>query len=101
MRKKSLRIHLTVFLTATALMAVTGVVKSCEPYRKQEIYFSEKERFLEEDVELKLSTLLASEIYYTLDGSEPSDQSRRYEGSISLKAEEECRGVPVLSLIHI
>lgn len=100
MRKKSLRIHLAAFLTATALVAVTGVVKRCEPYRKQEIYFSEEERFLEEDVELKLSTLFASEIYYTLDGSEPSDQSRHYEGSISLKVEEECRGVPIRAIAY-
>ena len=49
---------------------------------------------------MKLSTLLHSDIYYTLDGSNPTDASLHYEDGISLEAGETCRGVPVRAIAY-
>lgn len=100
MRKKSRRIRLAYSLTLLALLAALAFAKACEPYRNQEIHFSREERFCDEDIRLELSTLLPSEIYYTLDGSEPSRDSVRYEEPILLEAGEECTGVPVRAIAY-
>ena len=67
MKKKTRRIRLAGCLTVLALVAAVGFAKACEPYRNQEIGFSEEERFWDSDLMLELSTFLKSEIYYTLD----------------------------------
>lgn len=99
-RKKTGRIRGAVILTLLALGCVLGFVKAYEPYRDQEIHFSVEEQFLEENTLLKLSTLLPSEIYYTLDGSEPSRTSFPYQGAITLAAGETCRGIPVRAIAY-
>lgn len=100
MKKKNRRVRLAGCLTALALVAAMGFAKACEPYRNQEIHFSEEESFLDSDVMLKLSTLLDSEIYYTLDGSEPSRESILYEEPIHLEAGEETCGVSVRAIAY-
>ncbi len=100
MKKKSRRIRLAGCLTVLALVLAIGLAKACEPYRNQEIHFSEEERFLEDDLTLELSTLLDSEIYYTLDGSEPSREATLYEEPIHLEAGEKCQGVSVRAVAY-
>ena len=100
MKKKTRRIRLAGCLTVLALVAAVGFAKACEPYRNQEIGFSEEERFWDSDLTLELSTFLKSEIYYTLDGSRPSRETARYERPIRLEAGEECRGIPVRAIAY-
>ncbi len=100
LRNRTQKIGLAGILTAVALLGVGRLVKACEPYQNQEILFSEDEQFQEQDFILKLSTLLHSDIYYTLDGSEPTDGSLHYEDGISLEAGESCGGVPVRAIAY-
>lgn len=99
-RKKTRRVRTAAVLTLLVLGCVLGFVKICDLYRNQEIRFSVEEQFLEENTLLKLSTLFPSEIYYTLDGSEPSRASFPYQGAITLEAGETCRGVPVRAVAY-
>lgn len=74
--------------------------KICEPYREQEIAFSVRDSFCEQDQELELSTLLESEIYYTDDGSLPSRESKRYEKPIHLTASEDVNAVTIRAIAY-
>ena len=100
LRNRTQKIGLAGILTVVALLGVGRLVKACEPYQNQEILFSEDEQFHEQDFILELSTLLHSDIYYTLDGSEPTDGSLHYEDGILLEAGESCRGVPVRAIAY-
>ncbi len=100
MRQNSRRKHLAGILTILALIGAGYAAMACEPYRKQEILFSEEESFHDQDIVLKLSTLLHSDIYYTLDGSEPTDASLPYEDGILLEAGESLQGIPVRAVAY-
>lgn len=90
-----------VTLFSLALVLVCMVVnQKSEPYTEAEIAFSVEENFLSESQELTLSAPVEADIYYTLDGSTPSNGSTRYRSPILLEAGEEVRGIPVRAVAY-
>ena len=67
----------------------------CQPYKEQEIAFSLEESFYSEDQELQLSTLLDSDIYFTMDGSLPDKNAQLYREPVKLTAGKEPKAVTI------
>ena len=67
----------------------------CQPYKEQEIAFSLEESFYSEDQELLLSTLLDSDIYFTMDGSLPDKNAQLYQEPVKLTAGKEPKAVTI------
>ncbi len=67
----------------------------CQPYKEQEIAFSLEESFYSEDQELLLSTLLDSDIYFTMDGSLPDKNAQLYREPVKLTAGKEPKAVTI------
>lgn len=67
----------------------------CQPYKEQEIAFSLEESFYSEDQELQQSTLLDSDIYFTMDGSLPDKNAQLYREPVKLTAGKEPKAVTI------
>lgn len=101
MQKKKKQTCLVILLLSVAivLVCIAGNRKT-EPYTEAEIAFSVEESFLSESRELTLTTPVEADIYYTLDGSTPSDASAKYTEPIELEAGDEIRGIPVRAVAY-
>lgn len=74
--------------------------KESAAYENQEIRFSVEDSFCDRDQSLVLSTMLDSDIYYTTDGSLPSEESLPYQEPIRLKACEEVKAVTIRAIAY-
>ncbi|MCI8595154.1 MAG: hypothetical protein HFI30_11570 [Lachnospiraceae bacterium] len=84
------------------LMVITCLysAKESAAYGEQEIYFSVEDSFCAKDQWLELSTMLDSDIYYTMDGSVPTEESCLYEGPILMKAYEEVEAATIRAIAY-
>lgn len=74
--------------------------KESAAYENQEIRFSVEDSFCDRDQSLALSTMLDSDIYYTTDGSLPSEESLPYQEPIRLEACEEVKAVTIRAIAY-
>lgn len=67
-------------------------------YREKVITFSVENSFLSETDHLELTAEGATAIYYTLDGSTPSEESEKYDSPIMLRATSTVSAIPVSAI---
>ena len=101
MRKKRKTVDgVTAGFLGLAVLISIRIVGYCMPYESQELHYSVEDSFSGENITLELSTFMRSEIYYTLDGSEPDRDALLYEEPILLEAGETCRATPVRAIAY-
>lgn len=70
------------------LLTISFIITSCgmdnSNSKEKVIFFSQETGFYEDQISLVLSSQLNGTIYYTLDGSEPTDHSLKYQKPITL-----------------
>ena len=87
MRKKRKTVDgVTAGFLGLAVLISIRIVGYCMPYESQELHYSVEDSFSGENITLELSAFMRSEIYYTLDGSEPDRDALLYEEPILLEA---------------
>ena len=101
MRKKRKTVDgVTAGFLGLAVLISIRIVGYCMPYESQELHYSVEDSFSGENITLELSNFMRSEIYYTLDGSEPDRDALLYEEPILLEAGETCRATPVRAIAY-
>lgn len=101
MRKKRKTVDgVTAGFLGLAVLISIRIVGYCMPYESQELHYSVEDSFSGENITLELSAFMWSEIYYTLDGSEPDRDALLYEEPILLEAGETCRATPVRAIAY-
>ena len=99
MRNRS-KLWLIILILVGIVGGVTGLFfvpkKKAEPViadKSNGLEFSRESGFYDEEFDLAISAPSGMQVYYTLDGSEPSEASIRYEGPIHLKDASENENV--------
>ncbi|GFI11423.1 hypothetical protein IMSAGC007_03898 [Lachnospiraceae bacterium] len=95
MNKRQRRTGACLILGGAMLCVLIRTRRLCQPYKEQEIAFSLEESFYSEDQELQLSTLLDSDIYFTMDGSLPDKNAQLYREPVKLTAGKEPKAVTI------
>ncbi len=89
MRNKKIGLILKIFICGAILLWGLNYLDYFYAYTGDEVQFSHKQFFYQDDIKLRITGKIGSEIRYTVDGSKVTEESPLYEGSIKLEAAEE------------